>query len=37
MKTILSDENPEQWDLYKDGERIWCGATDLVSNLKYML
>lgn len=36
-EAILSDEDPEQWDLYKDGERIWCGATDLVSDLKYML
>lgn len=37
---ILNDmesEDPAQWDLYKNGDRIWCGATDSISELKALI
>lgn len=32
--TILEDEDREMWDLLKDGNRIWCGKTDTINELK---
>lgn len=32
--TILEDEAPEMWDLLKDENRIWCGKTDTIIELK---
>lgn len=31
---ILEDEDPEMWDLLKEGNRIWCGKTDTINELK---
>ena len=32
----LASDEPAQWDLYEDGERIWCGKTDTENELRYM-
>lgn len=34
--TILSDKNPEMWDLYAGDSRIWCGKTDTIKELKSL-
>lgn len=36
-EAILSDDDPESWDLYKDGERIWCGEIDTLSDLDNII
>lgn len=35
FKSIIGDgiEDSELWDLYCDGERIWCGKTDSITEL----
>lgn len=36
---ILNDmesEDPAEWDLYKNGERIWCGAINTIQELREL-
>lgn len=33
---IIEDEAPELWDLLKNGNRIWCGTTETVNELKLL-
>lgn len=35
LNDMESDE-PVQWDLYKNGERIWCGKIDTIDELKEL-
>ena len=35
LEDLASDE-PAMWDLYENDERIWCGKTDTVNELKFM-
>lgn len=32
----LASDEPAQWDLYENGERIWCGKTNTENELRYM-
>lgn len=36
IESILEDDEPELWDLYCDGERVWCGKVDTIAELKSL-
>ena len=36
INAILEDDEPESWDLYGDDERVWCGKTDTINELKEL-
>jgi hypothetical protein len=36
IEAIINDGDIELWDLHANGDRMWCGATDTLKELKNL-